>query len=67
MIVSQVGGKLQMVQVGEGFELNLSGDMEVQLLYFCPSKELTQGSTRCVQDSTSFLNVQDVCKIPNIS
>ena len=44
--VSQVGGKVQIVEVGEGFELNCSGDIEVQL-YFCRSKALTQGSTRC--------------------
>ena len=62
MSVSQIGGKLQSVQVSEGFELNCSGDIEVQL-YFCRSKTLTQGSTRCEQDYTSFLNVQDVCKI----
>ena len=60
--VSQVGGKLQIVQVGEGFELNCSGDIEVQL-YFCRSKVLTQDSTRCAEDCTSFLNVQDVSKI----
>ena len=41
---------------------SFSGDIEVQL-YFCHSKALTQGSTRCAQDCTSFLNVQDVCKI----
>ena len=58
MSVTQVGGKLKIVQVGEGFELNCSGDIEVQL-YFCHSKALSQGSTRCVQDCTSFFNVQD--------
>ena len=62
MSVSQVGGKLQIVQVHEGLELNCSGDVEAQL-YFCSSKALTQGSTRCAQDCTSFLHVQDVCKI----
>ena len=41
---------------------NCTGDIEVQL-YFCRSKGLTQGSTRCAQDRTSFFNVQDVCKI----
>ena len=34
MSVSQAGGKLQSVQVSEGFQLNCSGDHEVQL-YFC--------------------------------
>ena len=32
-------------------------------MYFCRSKALIQGSTRSAQDCTSFLNVQDVCKI----
>ena len=31
MSVSQIGGRLQSVQVSEGFELNCSGDIEVQL------------------------------------
>ena len=62
-VIRQVGGKLQIVQVGEGFELNCSGDIEAQL-YFCSSKALTQSSTRlhfipqcarCVQHCTFFL------------
>ena len=44
MSVNQVGRKLQIVQVGKGFELNCSGDIEVQL-YFCGSKALTQGQS----------------------
>ena len=62
MSVSQVGGELQIVRVSEGFELNWSGDIKVQL-YFCCSKAVTQGSSRWAQDYTSSLNVQDVCKI----
>ena len=64
--VGQAGGKMQIVQVSEGFELNCSGDIEVQL-YFCCLTTLTQGSTRCVQDYTSFFNVQDVWKIVLVS
>ena len=60
--IIRVKVKLQIVQVGEGFELNCSEDIKVQL-YVCRSKALTQDSTRCAQDCTSFLNVQDVCKI----
>ena len=47
-------GNCKMFEFSEGFELNCSGDIDVQL-YFCRSKALTQGSTRCVQDYTFFL------------